>query len=255
MASAQAYIDWIRRALAEPGTSPHDVRDALASGSTQCLGGSLPAEHFAEIAATLLPELEARIAELGPRISPPRPAPLWPDRSRAAEAALRARVAALPSAVIPRPFHRRQAFAVGGLLSAGFADGTEYVLVVSASGRGVFDAARLTKVGRDRDPIDVEDRVRGIPPIEGVEVPQMSTYGRVSLPRTTPDDWSLGVLSPEGDASVWLCAPSVDVEHPTPTGSMRFDKRFEEVRAAGFSASGNSLLIAEQHTIHLYHRS
>lgn len=254
MASAQTYIDWIRRALAEPGTSLHDVREALASGSTQCLGCSLPSEHFAEIAAALLPELEARVAELGPQIVAPRPAPLWPERSRAAEAALRTRVAGLLSAAIPSPFQVGKWFAVGGLLSAGFADGTELVLVVSANGRGVFDAATLARVGRDSTPIGNSDRVPGIPPIAGVEVPQMGMYGTVSLPRTTPDGWSLGVLSPDGDASVWLCAPSVDVEDPNPFDSTRFDKRFEEVRAAGFSASGRSLLIAEQHTLHLYHR-
>lgn len=254
MASAQAYIDWIRRALAEPGTPLRDVRDALASGSTQCLGGSLPAEHFDEIAAALLPELEARVAALGPRIAAPARVRIWPDRSRDAEAALRARVAGLLSDVIPRPFERRASFAVGGLLSAGFAGETEYVLVVSADGRGVFDAATFAKIGRDRTPIRDTDLVRGIPPIADVEVPQMSTYGEVALPRTTPDGWSLGVISPEGDAIVWLCAPGVDVEHPIGTGSTRFDKRFEEVRAAGFSTSGKSLLIAEQHTLHLYHR-
>ncbi len=255
MTAAGAYIDWIRRAIDEPGVRLHDVRDALASGSTQCLGGSLPAEHFAEIAAAVLPELEARIAALGPRIAPTRPAPAWPERSRAEQAALRAHVAALPSAAIPRPFDRGQAFAVGGLLSAGFADGTEYVLVVSANGRGVFDAARLARVGRDRAPIAAEDVVGGISPIAGVAVPQMRTYGGVALPRTTPAGWSLGVISPDGDASAWLCAPGVDVEQPSSAGAVRFDRRFEEIRAAGFSASGKSLLIAEQHTLHLYHQA
>lgn len=254
MATAQTYIEWIRRAIAEPGVSPHEVRDALVAGSTQFLGGTLPPEHFAEVAAALMPELDARIAGLGPRSRPAVPPPIWRQRSRAQLEALRAYITALPAAAVPRPFHRVGRFAVGGLLSAGFADGTEYVLVVSSSGRGVFDATSLARVGRDRGPVSDADVVPGIPPIAGVGVRQMSGYGTVALPRTTPDGWALGVMSPDHDAAIWISSPRDDVEAPTVSGSVRIDQRFEEVRAAGFSTSGQSLVIAEQHTLHLFHR-
>lgn len=254
MSTAQDYIAWIRKTLESARYRAPEARDAILRGG-MCLGAVLPAEHLAEIRTALLPELDALIATFPP--PPKRPPPRWPQRTDAEERALRARLAALPATDAPYPYVRYRAYAIGGLRSAGFAPGTELLLVVSWQGSGVFDGATLAKVGRDRrEPRHDGDLAIGIGPIEGVRVPVMGIETALALPRQTPDGWSLGVLSPDYDATIWLTPPGCSVDSPAlAVHAARLARTFEEVRVAGFSASGASLVIGEPHTLHLFHRA
>jgi hypothetical protein len=60
---------------------------------------------------------------------------------------------------------------IGGMVAAGFDDTGRYLLIVSHSGRGVFDFDTWLRVARDSDPVYPEkDVVVGIGPLEGVAV-------------------------------------------------------------------------------------
>ncbi len=97
---------------------------------------------------------------------------------------------------------------VGGLLGIGFAvdpdSGHDLVMVVSRDGHGLFDAVTGEKVARDRDPdpdtstpdASPELTCPGLGPIEGTPVRIAGLFGG-GLHSTTPDGWTLDVVSPE----------------------------------------------------------
>jgi hypothetical protein len=144
---------------------------------------------------------------------------------------------------------------VGGLRAVGFAPASEMVLVVSWNGLGVFDG-RGDRVARQRStskPPGYPRSAQGIGPIAGIKVRLMGCGGDTALPRTTPDGWQLDVLQPDQCLAIWIAPPGVALESANP-GCVRLAGRFEEIRAAGYSDSGQTLVIAEQHTLHLFHR-
>jgi hypothetical protein len=129
------------------------------------------------------------------------------------------------------------------------------LLVVSSQGLGVFDG-NGERVARDADAEDMPgypESVEGIGPITGVIVPLMGLDSVGAFPRSTSDGWQLGVLEPRDCRGIWTAPPGVSLEPPG-AGCVRLAGRFEDVRAAGYSASGQTLVIAEQHTLHLFHR-
>jgi hypothetical protein len=154
---------------------------------------------------------------------------------------------------------------VGGLTDVGFGtgvDGQEFLLVVSHSGRGVFDLAGYL-VGREPD-----DRhghwydpymltAEGIGPLDNVAVPIAGLAGG-GLPAGTADGWGVirvpvdwpvserVILQPPGSAMFW---PGHD-DHCVQVR----DERVSELRAVGFSPSGSGLVIAAADGIELLRR-
>jgi hypothetical protein len=255
-AELQRYVAWLNEQIEGDGRRWRLTRliDDLRCGTQHIGGAQLPSHILIELQA-LFPELEAELEQLGGPLRPeplPRRPPMWPERSRAEERDLQAALASVTEVQVPRRFPVASHWAVGGLLAVGLAPGTELVLVVSASGLGVFDGAGR-KLARklDADLTGYPDHVAGIGPIAGVEVRLMGCEGGTALPRTTPDGWQLGVLHPDDCKGIWLAPPHHTLEPPA-VGCIRLAKRFEEIRAAGFSDSGRTLLIAEQHTLHLF---
>src|SRR6185436_7100543 len=60
---------------------------------------------------------------------------------------------------------------IGGMVAGGFDDTGRYLLIVSHSGRGVFDLDTWLRVARDSVPVYPEEGVvGGIGPLEGVAV-------------------------------------------------------------------------------------
>jgi len=160
----------------------------------------------------------------------------------------------------PLPWRDLGAFGIGGLISVGFGSDDTWLLVTSHQGRGVFNSRTGERVARDAGIGDWEDpftlSAQGIGPLEAQTVRMSGLYGG-GLPRLTADHWSVEpvfydwpsgsvILEHGPKTTVWLeeraagCARLCDVD---------------AVRAIGFSRSGNSLVIAESHTLHLYGRN
>ena len=162
----------------------------------------------------------------------------------------------LPDAAPPSPWERLVPIAVGGLVAAGFGLRSEHVLVVSHDGRGVFDGRTGERLARVRGPIDdawyrpEEGFAIGIGPLGGGRVAiDGLDRRRVSLARETEDGWRLIVQEDGSGQSALLAAPPVGAGGPAV-----YVAALEEVRAAGFSRSGRTLLLAEPHTLHLFKR-
>jgi hypothetical protein len=91
-----------------------------------------------------------------------------------------------------------------------------------------------------------------IGPIAGVTVPLIGLDSVGALPRSTWDAgssmcWSRATVAASGPRRL-ACAWSLRA----PAASAW--RQFEDVRAASHSAPGQTLVIAEQHTLHLFHR-
>ncbi|MER7333586.1 MULTISPECIES: hypothetical protein [unclassified Micromonospora] len=164
------------------------------------------------------------------------------------------------------PAGRFPTVAVGGLLGIGFAvdpaDGHDLLMVVSSQGRGLFDAPTGKRIARDRDPDpDLHEpsgpdlSCPGIGPLAGSHVRIAGLYGG-GLHTTTDDGWSVDVVAPD-----W---PNHRVLLSTYGGPWRgaagdtwwhiFHAAYSELRAAGFSPSGRTLVVATSSDVTLWVR-
>lgn len=156
---------------------------------------------------------------------------------------------------------------IGGLLGIGFAvhpdSGHDLVMAVSSDGHGLFDAVTGEKIARDRDPdpdtstpdASPELACPGLGPIEGAPVRIAGLFGG-GLNSTTPDGWTLDVVSPEWPHDrVILSADGGS--HRGPAGGTWwhiFHSEYSELRAAGFSPSGLTLAVATSSDLTLWTR-
>jgi hypothetical protein len=155
---------------------------------------------------------------------------------------------------IPPAWRRVTTIAVGGLTEVGF-DATEgYLLVVSWQGRGLIDTRSGRKLARDdEEPVsgarwidEAARTVAGIGLLEGQAIPCVGLWGG-ALPERV-DGWSMRVRSTDGADNVFL------VDERTAT-SWPLQSTITEVRAAGFSASGQIAVVATSSDIDLYART
>jgi hypothetical protein len=153
---------------------------------------------------------------------------------------------------------------VGGLLGIGFATdpgtGHDLVLVVTHDGHGLFDACTGEKIARDRDPDpdtcmpdDVHLVCPGIGPIAGVPVRIAGLFGG-GLHRTAPGSWTVDVVSPEWPHERVLLSTGRGFTQGPPgeTWWHVFDANYSELRAAGFSPSGQTLAVATSSDLSLW---
>ncbi|MFF3771962.1 hypothetical protein [Streptomyces sp. NPDC002232] len=156
---------------------------------------------------------------------------------------------------------------VGGLLGIGFAvhpgTGHDLVMVVSGAGHGVFDAVTGETVARDRDPdpdtstpdAAPELTCPGLGPIAGRAVRIAGLFGG-GLHRTTPDGWTLDVVSPDWPHDRVILSADGGA-HRGPAGGTWwhvFHSDHSELRAAGFSPSGLTLAVATSGDLTLWTR-
>jgi hypothetical protein len=153
--------------------------------------------------------------------------------------------------------------AVGGFEALGFSPDSRHLLVVSSSGRGVFDSASGERVARDSskatgDWYNLEVlTVEGIGPLSDQSVQVAGIHGR-GLPLMTLDGWVADLLSPCWPASFvtlsppgstpWVEEQARGVAKVAPTGGD------EEVKCFGFSSSRRHLVVATGHTLDLFLR-
>lgn len=170
---------------------------------------------------------------------------------------LRERLSAMPVEPPPAPWRLVSEHAVGGLTDVGFGEGSDLLLVISHAGRGVFDCLTGERVARDRAEYVGHEwhrlRAEGIGPLAGKVVVTAGLYGG-GLPRVTQDGWSCTVASPDWpDEAVFLEPPgrSIEVEHRA-SGCVKVYQY--EVRAVGFSWTGQTFVIANPSTLRIFRR-
>ncbi|MFP3990597.1 hypothetical protein U9R90_24655 [Streptomyces sp. E11-3] len=181
---------------------------------------------------------------------------------------MRDRLLAAPVVPAPEPW-RSVAFApVGGLLGIGFAahpdSGRDLVMVVSNDGHGLFDAVTGEKIARDRDP-DPEDSTPdtvadltcpGLGRITGSRVHIAGLFGG-GLHTTTADGWTLEAVTPAWPNDRVLLSRDGGLPHAGPHGERWwhiFHSHYSELRAVGFSPSGQTIAVATSSDISLWTR-
>jgi hypothetical protein len=145
---------------------------------------------------------------------------------------------------------------IGGLLGVGFGidpeTGNDLVMVVSSSGFGVIDPLTNTKIARDRNPdpaVATPDNVDltcpGLGPLAGTSVRIAGLLGG-GLHTTTADGWCMDVIAPEWpNHRVLLSANAGRYDNPAGDDWWHVvHVHHSEFRAAGFSPSGRSLVVA-----------
>ncbi|MFF0066527.1 hypothetical protein ACFYRC_34345 [Streptomyces sp. NPDC005279] len=183
---------------------------------------------------------------------------------------LRDRLLAAPVMPAPPPWRlvadRRTP--IGGLLGVGFAahpdTGHDLVMVVSTDGHGLFDAATGEKIARNRDPDPESSTPDAVPdlscpglgPIAGVRVCIAGLFGG-GLHTTTPDGWTLEVVSPDWPNDRVLLSTDGGLPHEGPVGERWwhvFHSEYSELRTVGFSPSGRTLAVATSSDLTLWTR-
>lgn len=152
----------------------------------------------------------------------------------------------------PAPWSPARPHAVGGLVQVGYATGRDLVLVHSHDGRGVFDALTGLRVARDDgDCWDAFDEgsltVEGIGALAGERVRVAGLFGG-ALPRATADGFALDEVVVRGRTrGVVLLGPG--------SRTLVADEGVCELRAYGFSETGQSFVVATTCDLMLFARA
>lgn len=161
---------------------------------------------------------------------------------------VRRRIRTAPIAPPLPPWRCLGAHAVGGLTEVGFADGTDLLLVVSSQGRGIIDCRTGQRLARDRTAPDDgwydERRLRafGIGPLEGQLIRLAGLHGGGLLQGGRAGWWVEGVVLDWPNVNILLGGPWGWIyDDATPFVKLAVES---EVRAFGFSDTGESLVIA-----------
>ncbi len=151
----------------------------------------------------------------------------------------------------PPPWRRTFRGPVGGFEMLGFAADSELLLVVSSSGRGVFDCETGQTVARDYDPdlLQWADESRltaeGIGPLHGQDI-RMTGIPGGGLPTGTADGWSLHVIPFDWTECLALLCPAwKDPFDLTGLQQCSAVHRGWHLTAFGFSYTGRTLVITE----------
>ncbi len=186
--------------------------------------------------------------------------------------AMRIRILAAPLVPAPDPwrpvFEYEYGVPVGGLVGIGFVTdpdtGHDLAMVVSHDGHGLFDAVTGEKIARDRD-AGPEDSSRdadpalwcpGLGPAAGSRVRIAGLFGG-GLHTTSGDGWRLEVVAPAWPNERVLLSRDGGLPHSGPHGERWwhiFHSHYSELRAAGFSPSGQTLAVATSSDLSLWTR-
>ncbi len=166
---------------------------------------------------------------------------------------LRQRLRNMPLLPPPPPWRKVADITVGGLTEVGFGDGTDLLLVVTHSGRGVFDGLTGERLARDYDDPDPEwydpDRLtaRGVGPLAGALVRLAGLHGG-GLPRVTPDGWKVELAYPDWPRGMVVMEPlGRSVYDERRAADCRKVADIDLPRGYGFSPTGRVLVVAQGH--------
>lgn len=162
-------------------------------------------------------------------------------------------------------WRHRNTFAIGGLENVGYASNQDILIVLSSQGQGIFDCLTGEKIARQNDEINWWDNfnqrtnsILGFGRLMNIEIQTSGLYGVDILPKTTADGWTLIASDPEpGEIpfekslvrKIYLISP--DKQQKRVIGK----DGACELRAFGFSETGNSLIIALSCELTIYSRT
>ncbi len=163
----------------------------------------------------------------------------------------------------PAPWRRVASLAIGGFEALGFSEDSVYFLVVSSSGRGVFESETGKCIAREPSNstgawYDLEAlTVEGIGPLSGKFVSVAGIHGG-GLPLVSLDGWVVDLLSPDWpnsfvtlsppDSTPWTQEQIRGVTKVAPIGGD------DDIKCFGFSDSRRHLIVATSHTVDLFSR-
>lgn len=172
---------------------------------------------------------------------------------------LKEQLRALQTVAPPSPWRRVAIVAVGGLRSIGFDRGSELLLVVSSAGRGVIDCRSGEKVARDYDDFYEDEQfleADGIGPLQGQTVRVSGLFGG-GLPISTQDGWSVELVTLDWPVKDILLLEPFSFLYGSlygkPTAFHKIGAE-SELRACGFSYTGNTLVIATSSDVAVFSR-
>ncbi|HEX8606076.1 MAG TPA: hypothetical protein VF774_25765 [Pseudoduganella sp.] len=169
-------------------------------------------------------------------------------------------VTALPSSSTPQGWQQTGTFAIGGLSDIGFSKNFELLLIISSSGRGVIDCTTGEKIARD-DEVDGDWylpsmlQCQGIGPLK-TETVQIAGLQGGGLPISNQFGESLTLVSPSWPRSdLIFCAPGKSPLIEGHQTGCEIVGSYYEVRAFGFSWTGNSFVIATSSDVVAFKRT
>lgn len=172
---------------------------------------------------------------------------------------LRERLEQLPYSDAPAPWRLVGGSSIGGLTEVGYADGTDDLLVVSSQGRGVFDCLTGTRIARDAEgmfhnPDASRLTAPGIGKHEST-IFRMAGLSGGGLAASTNDGWVLHVLQlPWPIHVVFLTSEYQYVSQDVANVTKLCNDEPCEFRAAGFSPTGRSFVVATSGEVIIYRR-
>lgn len=158
----------------------------------------------------------------------------------------------------------KETFAIGGLHEVGFAPDQDLLIVLSSQGQGIFDCIKGEKIAREHNDMDWWDNyteetgtVTGFDVLSNVEIPTSGLHSEDKLPKTTADGWELIVTEPEPNEppfenfliqKIYLVSPDKNEKiYVAEDGAC-------ELRAFGFSGTGNSFIVATSCDLVIWNR-
>jgi hypothetical protein len=154
------------------------------------------------------------------------------------------------------PWKKIGHFSIGGVRAIGYSDCSRYILVETIDGRGLFDCFTGEKILRDsKDYPDKEVSLLcdGIGPIEGETIRMSGLHGG-GLPLSTQDGWTIEIVSSWPVSNILLLEPGSWLHGEKYGKPFQFEKIWSgyELRAGGFSKSGETLIIGESSDLVIY---
>ncbi len=144
--------------------------------------------------------------------------------------------------------------AVGGLIHVDYAADSDLLLVLLHNGRGIFDCLTGDRIARDSS-IDVYDHfnrskllAEGFDALAGQQISGAGLHGG-GLPLSTEDNWFLELRKKTDEIFLSKAALIKDKEY-----ALVGDGRLCELRAFGFSETGNSFVVATSCSLVIFAR-
>jgi hypothetical protein len=173
---------------------------------------------------------------------------------------LRKRLENLPYSQPPDPWSLVSSTVVGGLMQVGYADGTDDLLVVSSQGRGLFDCKTGQRIARDDDDsFPNSDESEMTAPGIGTHAETIFHLAGLQgggLAACTRGGWGIHVLQlPWPIHVVFITSHYVDITDNTGFVMKLCNDEPCTFRAAGFSPTGRSFVVATSCELRIYARN
>ncbi|WP_177765842.1 hypothetical protein [Flavobacterium sp. I3-2] len=159
----------------------------------------------------------------------------------------------------------KNTFGVGGLENIGYVSNQDFLIVLSSQGQGIFDCKTGEKVARKHDDSDwwhklnkSTNSIVGFDFLANIEINTCGLYGEDNLSKTTQDGWTLIISDPEPDDKPFerYLVNRIYLQSPDRKVKIFVGKNGAcELRAFGFSDTGNTFIIALSCDLIIYSRT